>query len=316
MFESYLEQTGTVVYPTSQVDILPYGLYGLYSGACSVVYQNEMHLFGGSQDTDGTSTLYYHYAWNGYGWRSVSTLPFRSVNSVAVVYDGRIHVLGGDRTDSSRYHYTWDGEAWEKLDNLPMPISANVNKFSSGVFVYGGKLHIMGYSSTNVFIKAHFSFDGNNWTQETDCLDDGNSCVFMFDSEIRTITSDKKYYVYSNNEWVYLKDIVNVEVYKANNHYGIEYNGKYYFFGHNGNTLVFDGDELVHPSWDDIQQGVYTPADSTPAIYNNQLHLMGGRYLYYDRPHAHKIFDDVNGVFNDCTNNISYIYIKTRKNPL
>ena len=56
---------------------LPYNI----SGAGAVVYNNEIHIFGGS----GNYTA--HYKYNGTNWVSVSTLPYPFTSGSAVVYN-------------------------------------------------------------------------------------------------------------------------------------------------------------------------------------------------------------------------------------
>lgn len=321
MFESYLSETGTVVYPTDETDTLPYVLYGR---ACAVVYQNELHLLGGTNSDNpvASSASKMHYAWNGYGWRSVSTLPMFFLEGRAVVYDGKIHLIGGYHRETANLHYVWDGVSWEQLDNIPCAVKTDTSYFSSGVFVYENKIHTIGiyntFYSSSFFDPSHYSFDGNTWTQETDYVGDKDSLVFMYNGKIHCIGKTGYHYVYQNGDWVQLTDVSKTSS-NMNTAYGIEFNGKYYFFRTSGGTStgVFDGTEIIEPSWGVTPYGqtYYSPYASTPVVYQNKLHLMGGRVLYYNRMRAHMIFNDTNETFYECTNKTSRIYIKTRKNP-
>ena len=80
--------------------------YGFYYGS-SVVYNNEIHILGGSGSTSYVPNGENHYKWNGSSWTSVSTLPYEFYEGRAVVYNNEIDILGGDAygTDKSKNHY-------------------------------------------------------------------------------------------------------------------------------------------------------------------------------------------------------------------
>ena len=158
----------------------------------SVVYNNEIHILGGSNSSTnhykwngtewtevstlpytfcrasavvlnneihilGTNMNYYtrHYKWDGSTWTSVSTLPYNFADGSAVVYNNEIHILGGSYQRT--YHYKWDGSAWTSVSTLPYTFYQG-----SGV-VLNGEIHILG-SYGGSYRKYHYKWDGTEWT--------------------------------------------------------------------------------------------------------------------------------------------------------
>ena len=83
-------------------------------GKFAVVYNNEIHIISNGK----------HYKWNGSTWSIASTLPISLTSCSLVVYDNKIHLIGGQKVDMSdvaddrRHHYTWDGNTWVKKTDL------------------------------------------------------------------------------------------------------------------------------------------------------------------------------------------------------
>ncbi len=126
---------------------LPYDFYG----GEAVVYNNEIHILGGSSPY-GTN----HYKWNGSSWTSVSTLPHAFRSGCAVVYNNQIHILGS--TEYNTKHYKWNGSSWTSVSTLPYA-------FSSGcAVVYNNEIHILGSYTDSGNEKKHYKWNGSSWT--------------------------------------------------------------------------------------------------------------------------------------------------------
>ena len=68
-----------------ETSVLPYK----FSNGNAVVYNNEIHILGGS---DSTRTK--HYKYDGTSWTEVGTLPYKFINGDAVVLQGVAFILG------------------------------------------------------------------------------------------------------------------------------------------------------------------------------------------------------------------------------
>ena len=141
----------------SEVSTLPDSFSGINF---AVVYNNEIHVLSGD-------TANKHFKWNGTQWTEVSTLPYNPKDNVddtqtgIVVYDGKIHILGGRAQEVQRYHYAWDGTSWSSVSTLPSDIGNE-----PAAVVFDNKIHIFnnGLSTTS----KHYSWDGTSWSSEDD----------------------------------------------------------------------------------------------------------------------------------------------------
>lgn len=135
------------------VSTLPYEFHG----ACAVVFNDEIHILGGSVDGAYSN----HYKWDGSTWTSVSSIPDKFYGGCAVVYKGMIHLLGNaSDTNISLNHYKWNGTSWTKTNTMPY-------QFYNGLAtVYNNEIHIFGggNSSVTVHNKKHYKFNGSTWT--------------------------------------------------------------------------------------------------------------------------------------------------------
>ena len=79
------------------------------SYATSVVYNGEIHLIGGRDD----SYLDTHYVYNGTSWSLKTTLPKEISHSTSVVYENQIHLIGGSYLNT---HYTLSSQLYEEVN--------------------------------------------------------------------------------------------------------------------------------------------------------------------------------------------------------
>lgn len=107
---------------TSNVTTLPYN--PAYCGV--IVYNDEIHIFGGHPSSLTTSKNYasqkYHYKLNKDTnvWEKVSSLPYYFFGGSAVIYNGEIHLLGGGRTSTTRRKHVYlnSKKAWKSSTSL------------------------------------------------------------------------------------------------------------------------------------------------------------------------------------------------------
>lgn len=155
-----------------QESVVPFNFY-----AGSVVwYEIEYHFFYRNN----------HYALDLTGvtptWRNVSTLPFDFVGrNQAVVYDGKIHILGG-YDSPHKNHYAWDGSNWSKVSTLPYSLNGG------SAVVYDGKIHII---SGNDGRTKHYCWDGVAWKRASvmDLMDVAvaGGYAFVYDDAIHVL---------------------------------------------------------------------------------------------------------------------------------
>ena len=190
-----------------RVDITDMGLPYAFVNPCAVVYEDELHVIGGS----------YHYKWDGTQWDSVSTPP--TGNGCAVVFDGEIHYFigtahyGWDGTEWNTYtlpnsmsvvdcvvfgndmhifgatsHYKWDGTDWVSVSTLPVSLS------SGRVVVYDNKL--------NLLCQGHYEWDGTDWSVASTIPAVFDDAVVMNDIYLIGCGNDKdQSYIWDGTEW-------------------------------------------------------------------------------------------------------------------
>lgn len=93
-------------------------------------------------------------------WLKEPNIPYSFYNGSAVVFQNKIHLLGGESSQTS--HYTFDGTTWTQLSNLPF------NFYEGSAIAFGGKIHCIGGASNQA---QYYTYDGTTWTHETDLPD-------------------------------------------------------------------------------------------------------------------------------------------------
>lgn len=212
---------------------LPYNFYG----GSSVVYNNEIHILGGTNaygphyKWDGSNwislgkitieprscpvvvyndeihILYStaHYKWNGTSWTSVSTLPYRFFEGSAVMYNNEIHMLGSSETGNTTKHYKWDGTSWVEVSTLPYTM------YEGEAVVFNNEIHILG--SGNVNRTKHYKWNGTEWSSvSTLPYEFSNGSAVVYNNEIHILGTEytrtgnyvesKYHYKWDGIEWI------------------------------------------------------------------------------------------------------------------
>lgn len=115
-----------------------------------------LHLLGGTVDND-YSTGYNgkgHLKYDGSSWNARTfDLPYSFIGGAAVMYNGKIHIMGGTYGQTS--HYSYDGFEWTQETNLPYSF------VGGSAVVYNNRIYIMGgYSSNN---RRFYYWNGSSW---------------------------------------------------------------------------------------------------------------------------------------------------------
>lgn len=222
---------------------------------------------------NGLSKLF----WDGGGWRREADIPYNFYGGCAVVYKGKIHLLGGE--DYPTRHYSWNGSSWVNESTLPY------NLVLGSAVVWNDKIHILGSSSA---LGAHYSWDGSSWTQEARVPVNfyGENNAVIYDGYIHTISS--WWGRYGNHRYVCKYDgtawtsVIN----PANNSYAssASYGGKIYLLGASGTGGA---------GYQEYEDGVYGSVKTIPyqfsggfaLVYNGKIHMLGSAQRYVTKYH-------------------------------
>ena len=216
-----------------------------------------------------------HYIYNGNSWTQKDPLPRAMNECSSVVYNEKIHVIGGY---STRYdtlyndHFVYDGSSWDNKADLPMGGICRAI-----AIIYDGKIHLIGGYTVWHTLYTHYTYDGETWSliNSKIPLEDPQCMVnVVYDNKIHLLGGGfyggrNTHYVYDGESWS-LKESrlpVKCNMYNAS---AINYNNKIYLFV--GDTCyTYDGE-----SWtlkNKIPNSYYI---FVSVVYNNAIHLMGG----------------------------------------
>ena len=213
-------------------------------------------------------------------WVTEDDLPFDFYQGAAVVYENRIHILGGER--EPRKHYSWNGYSWREESTLPYDFV-----FGSAA-VSEGEIHIFGGISA---MNAHYSWDGEEWHQRagTPHYFYLNNLAVLFEGKIRLCSSGYGSY----SQWGYI-DTLNLDNtwsslwMGANWSYpiAVKYDRKIHMF-------PASGDSRSHRTWDgtSFAMDVAVPYNCTggyAVMYNGKIHVIGAAG---GNQHMHYTFD-------------------------
>src|SRR5574344_1441256 len=96
-------------------------------------------------------------------WSTEANLPQALYSSSCVVYNNKIHVIGGCDVSGHNVntHYVYDGSTWSTEANLPQALS------SSSCVVYNNKIHVIGGCNVSGHnVNTHYVYDGSTWSTE------------------------------------------------------------------------------------------------------------------------------------------------------
>ena len=221
--------------------------------------------------------------------QNVSTLPYGFFDGSVVVYNNKIHVLGGgSSTSDHKRHYSWDGTSWTQESTLPISFSYDA------AVVYNNKIHIM-YST------SHYSWNGTSWTQESSLPVDSSPKAVVYDNKIHALgcgSSSRAHYSFDGTSWTQ-ESTLPISI---NGGQAVVYNNKIHTLGGNTtstntNHYSFDG-----TSWTQESTLPYTFTRGSAVVYDGKIHIMGSsnssngyRHSYWD---GIKWFDGSNGPYN------------------
>ena len=154
----------------------------------AVVFNNNLCLM----DTDHyipIKNCKMHYTYDGSSWTQATDLPYDYWCGSTVLYDGKIHILGGGNGKNSHYMYNTDTHTWTFVSSLPYP------HIRGDAAVYDGKIHLLGGSEDGTEYN-HYMWDGNSWKTNKDSkLQPGDQLY------LSTVPGNKYLQGYRNGEY-------------------------------------------------------------------------------------------------------------------
>ena len=134
-------------------------MIGFYDSAKSKSrYVNQIYLPEGATikgycSEKGVSKLFFR------PWTKESELPLDFYRGAVVIYEGKIHILGGNTNPTM--HYSWDDETNEWSEESVIPYDFDYGS----ACVYKGRIHIFGKGDNWQY--QHYAWDGSSWMQLT-----------------------------------------------------------------------------------------------------------------------------------------------------
>lgn len=243
------------------------------------------------------------------GWQQETNIPYSFSNGSAVVFQNKIHLLGG--TNTRALHYTFDGNSWTQETNLPFYF------YNGSAIAFDGKIHCFGGGGTE---SQYYTYDGSTWTHEADLPDtwitsfshqhvriQGLNHATIYNGKLTLACSNYG----SNGDWRHIATLnngswsVNWNVLSSDVMYSaVGYDGLIYLLGDSGTGGT------KYNTWDGSSQSGYNPLpikfkNGYALVYNNKIHLLGGNgseqnHYSFNGSTFSKDIDMPYPYFNDC----------------
>jgi len=293
-----------------EIDEIPSGFYR----APVVSYGGYIHVLGGYNDPDDG---YYsaHYTWSSSsGWEKIGTTPFQTENSVAVVYNNKIHLMCGEYSYDG--HFSFDGTSWSREENYP------ICEYESSAVVYNNEIHVVGgyygyeryhyrYKNGEKYVICETIFEALSDSP----IKSSGGCSVVAGNKIHLLggynydytTKEENYlnthYVWdgSTETWSQEEEIpyafyrgtaveLNGEIHVMGGYYYDSVEGEEYYCDEH---YKYDGSTWT--PLEDIPLSVRSPAS---VVFNGEIHLFGG-YDGSDASDTHYVYDEVNDSWDE-----------------
>lgn len=200
------------------VSTLPSSFFSYYESPASgqaVVFDDKIVILNGSG----------MMAWDGENWVKDTNVPRYFSGGVIVVYDNKIHVIGGCVGNSGdvKKHYVWDGTEWSELSDAPIDLRY------CAYAVYDNKIHIITHIQETGYV--HYTWDGSSWTEINDTFPASfdPSLAVIYDDKLNVIGNWGRFeYDDENNSWIKKE---NVDMHIGNGTRAVVLNGHIHIMG-------------------------------------------------------------------------------------
>lgn len=202
-------------------------------------------------------------------WTQSVSIPYDFYGGAIVVYNNKIHILGGSSRKSN--HYSFDGVSWVSEGSLPYDF------YYGNAVVYDNKIHLLGSGNNSPNTKRyHYSWDGTSWSAETSIpfeFHSGNAVVYNNKIHVMGGTKNKTaHYSWNGTSW------------------SAETSLPFDFAGGTQNVVVYDNKihilggsqtstahySLNGNSWTQESTLPYQFYYGSAIIFNNKIHIFGG----------------------------------------
>lgn len=207
----------------------------------TVVYNNLIYVMG-----KGNKAETINPATKASNKLSSSFMPYDLDIKSAVVYDGKIHIMGSNGTSADRTkHYAYDGTSWQSVSTLPISFVGD-----NCTLVMNDGIHMF-------FATYHYLWNGSAWQQlgNTPVVNiDG--VVLNYNDEIHLIDGSTSsgvntHYVLRNNSWTQLSAL------PCSTKMAVVYEGRIWIFDEDTNSdkiYTFNG-----TNWEELSYTCYKP---------------------------------------------------------
>lgn len=148
--------------------------YHNFVGGAAVVYDNKVHIIGGTNDNKNK-----HYTWNGETW-TTETLPFSEcIKPTYVVYKNKIHIIYVDTTSGRgvKRHFTYNGTEWDEVSDIwPEGFAPD---YATYAVVYNDKINIIG--------NYRYEYNDGEWVRKEEIGTDQGTRVVVLNNQIHII---------------------------------------------------------------------------------------------------------------------------------
>lgn len=177
-----------------------------------------------------------------------SGLPYDFYSGSSVIFDGKLHILGG--RDNPNKHFSFNGTIWTEESELPFNLTMD-----NRAVAYDGKIQVLGWKSG---LDAHYSWDGTSWEQESELpYNLYGGCVATYNNKIHIIGGydefgySKKHRVWDGTSW---EEAIDAPYLIGQDSLCVIFNGKLRILA--GSSVApykkDPGSAYYHYSWDDF----------------------------------------------------------------
>ena len=249
---------------------LPY----VYAAMTAVIYNDEIHILGSSNNNSSYSQN--HYKWNGTEWVFASTIPYNFTGGSAVVFNNEIHILGsGNNADHFKKHYKWNGTEWVSASTLPYEF------YGGSAVVFNNEIHILASGNNADHYKKHYKWNGTEWVSASTLpYDFANGSAVVFNNEIHILggyNGKTNHYKWNSSSWSYVSTLP----YSFNNGSAIIYGNEIHILG--GSKGKTNHYKWNSSSWSSVSVLPFEFYYGSSVTYNNQIHILGSLNASYNR---------------------------------
>ena len=212
---------------------------------------------------------------------NVSTLPYDFYNGSAVVFDGKIHIMGGKEYKCEKKHYEYDGSSWTELEEM------SYDFYYGSAVVWNNEIHILGaYDGSSSCWHCIYNPKTLSWSRAQGSFPDslvGNSTV-VYNNKIHLLGgggAPTRHMQYDMPYWSQVSTLPYEFKYGS----AVVWNNEIHILGgENEKTKHYKYDGS---SWSQVSTLPYDFYRGSAVVWNNEIHILG----FPEYPHKHYKYD-------------------------